>query len=189
MGDKLLRTRAAVNRAAGFADSAASSAESADTFHRGAQQQKREHATSETRGRHIMAFIVWNDRLSVHVASIDGEHKELISILNNLYDAIARGAGHGIVSETLARLNRYTEHHFRHEEALFAQTGYPGSASHVAQHADMVNWLAQWQRRCDSGDLSALSLEVITYLKDWLFDHILGSDHQYVRYLHAAGIE
>jgi hemerythrin len=136
-----------------------------------------------------MTFIVWNDRLSVEVATVDREHQELISILNDLYDAIAQGAGQRAVSQSLARLTAYTEHHFQHEEALFSRTSYPDVALHHAQHADMVSWLAEWQRRYDAGDFSGLSLEVVNYLKDWLFDHILGTDRQYTQYLHAAGIE
>ena len=136
-----------------------------------------------------MTFIVWNDRLSVEVASVDREHQELINILNELYDSIAKGAGQEAVSETLARLTAYTEHHFRHEEALFSRTSYPDVAVHRRQHADMVGWLAEWQRRYEGGDLSGLSLEVVNYLKNWLFDHILGTDRQYTEYLHAAGID
>ena len=135
-----------------------------------------------------MAFIVWNDRLSVEVATVDREHQELISILNDLYGAIAQGVGQAAVSQTLARLTAYTEQHFQHEEALFCRTTYPDVALHQAQHADMVCLLADWQRRFDAGDISGLSLEVVNYLKDWLFDHILGSDRQYTQYLHAAGI-
>ena len=135
-----------------------------------------------------MAFIVWNDRLSVNVATVDREHQELISILNDLYDSIAQGAGHAVVSQTLARLTAYTEHHFQHEEALFARTSYPDAALHHAQHDGMVSLLVDWQRRYDAGDVSGLSLEVVNYLKDWLFDHILGTDRQYTEYLHAAGI-
>lgn len=136
-----------------------------------------------------MTFIVWNDRLSVDVASVDREHKELIGILNDLYDAIARNCAQQAVREALQRLTAYTEYHFRHEEALFSRTAYPDIVLHKRQHADMVSWLAACQRRHDDDPLSTLSLEMVNYLKDWLFDHILGSDRQITQHLHAAGID
>jgi hemerythrin len=52
----------------------------------------------------------------------------------------------------------------------------------------MVAWLDDCHHRYDSGRLSGLPLEVVSYLKDWLFDHILGSDRKYIEHLHAAGI-
>ncbi len=135
-----------------------------------------------------MTFIVWNDRLSVGVASVDREHKEWISILNDLYDSIAQGSAQQAVSQSLQRLTAYTQYHFQHEEALFSRTSYPDVALHRRQHADMVGWLAECQRRYDDDSPSGLSLEMVSFLKDWLFDHILGSDQQYTDHLHAAGI-
>jgi hemerythrin len=135
-----------------------------------------------------MNFIVWNDRLSVDVACIDREHKELVSILNDLYQAIEGGSARETVIDVLGRLTCYTQNHFVHEERLFAQTTYPDVESHKRQHATMVAWLEDCRSRYDSGRLSGLSLEVVSYLKDWLFDHILGSDRKYIEHLHAAGI-
>jgi hemerythrin len=97
-----------------------------------------ESASARKRAAKAMGFIVWNDRLSVDVVTIDREHREWIGILNDLYDAVVRGAGHEAVSGTLARLTQYTEHHFQHEEALFCRTPYPDSKLHRRQHAEMI---------------------------------------------------
>jgi hemerythrin len=135
-----------------------------------------------------MPFIVWNDRLSVGVTAMDREHKELIAILNSLYDAIRAGAAHDSMSETLERLDEYTHFHFAHEEALFAQSAYPDAEKHCLEHANTLAWLAEVRRKYDNGTAAGLSLEVVNYLKDWLFDHILGSDQKYTPWLHAEGI-
>lgn len=135
-----------------------------------------------------MSFIVWNDRLSVGVATVDREHKELIAILSQLYDAIRSGAAREVLSDTLARLTHYTQYHFAREEALFAPTRYPDTEGHRLEHANMVAWLAEIRRKYDEGLTAGLSLDVVNYLKDWLFDHILGSDQEYVPHLRAVGI-
>ena len=135
-----------------------------------------------------MYFIAWNDRLSVDVPTIDNEHKELIGILNQLYDAIHKGAPHDTLSHTLERLTGYTQFHFTHEEALFTQSTYPDAKRHRLEHANAVAWLTEIQRKYDQGISAGLSLELVNFLKDWLFDHILGTDRQYVPHLHAAGI-
>lgn len=134
-----------------------------------------------------MPFIAWNDRLSVRVPSIDREHKELIAILNHLYDAIRANATRDSLSETLARLSEHTRYHFAHEEALFKNTPYPNAEEHCLEHDNMVAWLVEMERKYDEGITAGLSLEMVSYLKDWLFDHILASDHSYASHLQMTG--
>jgi hemerythrin len=43
-------------------------------------------------------------------------------------------------------------------------------------------------RKFDEGISTSISLQTVDYLKDWLFNHILGSDRLYASYLQAAGI-
>jgi hemerythrin len=40
-----------------------------------------------------MSLIQWNDRLSVHVAEIDGQHQKLVGMINDLNDAMRQGKG------------------------------------------------------------------------------------------------
>ena len=76
-----------------------------------------------------MPLMEWTDKLSVGVPSIDAQHKKLVSMANTLYDAMKAGHGKEILDETLAGLINYTVTHFKYEEKLFAQTGYPASRS------------------------------------------------------------
>lgn len=135
-----------------------------------------------------MAFMVWNDRLMTGIAAIDGDHRKLVDMVNELYEAIREGKGHDAVHRVLDRLVEYTRFHFGREEALFARTGYPGQQQHKAEHDGMVAWVAGVQAHCADGTAAGPSLEVMNYLKDWLFDHILGSDQQYVAHLRATGV-
>jgi hemerythrin len=57
------------------------------------------------------------------------------------------------------------------------------------EHVNAVEWVEEIRRKYDEGVSAGLSLEVVDFLKDWLFDHILGSDQKYTQYLHEAGIE
>ncbi|HEX4038421.1 MAG TPA: bacteriohemerythrin [Acidobacteriaceae bacterium] len=135
-----------------------------------------------------MSFIAWNDRLLVGVSVIDQDHKRLVRMLNELYDAIARGDGQAVVGDLLNRLELYTQDHFQREEALFTQSTYPHTAAHRRQHEWMRAKVAALQTSFREGTLGAPSLQLITILKDWLFDHILGIDQQIVPYLRAASL-
>ena len=135
-----------------------------------------------------MSFIAWNDRLSVGVEIIDSDHKKLVGMLNELYDAIADGTSKEILGDLLDRLVEYTSVHFAREESFFSRTGYPGAEAHKFEHANMIAWLVEMRTRLKSGSAMGPSLELVNYLKDWLFDHILGSDMEYGPHLNAMGI-
>jgi len=59
---------------------------------------------------------------------------------------------------------------------------------HQREHHELLVWSVKVQEQFRDGTLVAPSLEVMNYLKDWLFDHIMGSDQQYKAHLNAMGI-
>jgi hemerythrin len=135
-----------------------------------------------------MPFMVWNDQLSVGIESIDADHKKLVAIVNEFYDAICAGQSEVILSSLLDRLIDYTRQHFVHEEELFARTGYLDADEHKREHEAMAERLADLRHRILAGKVAAPSLEVMCELKDWLFEHVLASDQKYVPHLKAMDI-
>jgi hemerythrin len=135
-----------------------------------------------------MAFMVWNDRLMTGIAAIDGDHRKLVAMINELYEAILAGSSEEALHQILDRLVDYTCFHFSREEAFFTQVHYPEEQQHRAEHTRMVEWVKGIHAQVKEGTAIAPSLEVMNYLKDWLFDHILGSDQRYVACLRAAGV-
>ena len=66
-----------------------------------------------------MAFLDWDDSLSVNVTEIDDQHKKLIGTLNDLYDAMDDGKGNDVLGKILKELTDYTVYHFQTEENYF----------------------------------------------------------------------
>ncbi|MER2519543.1 MAG: bacteriohemerythrin [Bdellovibrionales bacterium] len=135
-----------------------------------------------------MPLIAWSDALSVGIEEIDIEHKKLVTIANNLYDAINANAEKEALGKTLAELIAYTRSHFAHEERLFAQTNYPESAAHKQEHEKLTNQVLDMQKKFANGATTSLSLEVMDILKNWLIYHIQGSDMKFAPHLKSQGI-
>jgi hemerythrin-like metal-binding protein len=133
-----------------------------------------------------MAFFNWSESLSVGVKASDDDHKKLVDMLNRLHEGMKSRQGKEVVGKVLDELVRYTKFHFAREEEFFAKTGYPAT-EHKRQHADLVKQAEELQSRYKSGE-SALSIETLDFLKDWLVIHIQGSDKKYMDHLNAAGI-
>ncbi len=135
-----------------------------------------------------MALMTWNDKMSVGVAMIDDEHKKLVAMLNELYDGVQSGHGKDALGKILDGLISYTAGHFKHEEKLFADTGYPAAAAHKKEHDDLTKQVLDVQAKYKSGATGTLSLEVMNFLKNWLVNHIQGTYKKYGPHLNAKGI-
>ena len=61
---------------------------------------------------------------------IDSEHRELIDRINKLVDSCENGKEKMTAVKTLDFLMDYTEFHFRDEEKLQAESGYPEIENH-----------------------------------------------------------
>jgi hemerythrin-like metal-binding protein len=134
-----------------------------------------------------MPLMAWNDKLSVGVKVLDDDHKKLLAIANELYDAIVDQRGKDVLGGILDRLVSYTQFHLAREEQFFAVTGYPDAVQHTKIHEALTKQALDIQERLNCGT-QPLTLEVMTFLKDWLFDHILGADAKYGPYLNSKGI-
>ncbi|MBI3644598.1 MAG: bacteriohemerythrin [Acidobacteriales bacterium] len=135
-----------------------------------------------------MPLMTWTDKLSVGIKAIDDDHKKLVSMVNELYGGIVAGHGKETLGKVLDELVNYTKFHFAREEGFFAKTGYPAAAAHKKEHDDLTKQVLDVQAKYKSGALATLSLEVMNFLKNWLVNHIQGSDQKYAPHLNAKGI-
>lgn len=129
-----------------------------------------------------MALIEWNDRLSVNIASIDGQHKVLVSLINELHDAMTTGKSKDVIASVLGRLIEYTKNHFRHEEQCMTKTCYAMLKDHKCQHDDLAKKVLQFETDFKAGKVG-LTMEVMTFLQQWLNNHIMKSDKAYSAHL------
>ena len=124
----------------------------------------------------------WKPQYSVNIGSIDGQHQNLFRIAEELYAAMSAGRGKAALSRILDRLVQYTVTHFAHEERLLPIHGYPDLAAHQAQHQALTKQVLTFQADFDAGR-TALTVQVLHFLKDWLQQHIATSDQKYAPYL------
>jgi hemerythrin-like metal-binding protein len=123
-----------------------------------------------------MTFFQWSDDLSVGVNMIDSQHKKLIALINKLSDS-AKGKGEIDPYEVFAELSDYVSTHFSDEEALMIDNNYAGYDSHVKEHNEFTQEMLRFRQLLDSGDI-LVNDQILTFLKGWLFNHIMKIDKQ-----------
>jgi len=134
-----------------------------------------------------MALIVWQKQLETGHGKIDEQHKSLVEIFNRLHGAMKQGRGKAELEGILVFLKDYTVSHFAMEEELMARHQYSGMAQHRQIHADLVRQVADLLDRFQNGT-GFLTLEVMSFLEDWLVNHIQGEDFRFALELKAKGV-
>lgn len=134
-----------------------------------------------------MAFFVWDDKYSVGVREIDGQHKVLVDMLNQLYDAMQSEKSSDILGGIILKLVNYTKTHFATEERYFERFGYPDTLSHKKEHEKFTQKVLAFKSDFDSGRVS-LSVSITSFLKDWLASHIQSIDKKYGPFFNSRGL-
>ncbi len=126
--------------------------------------------------------MVWENGMSVGVASIDEDHRRLLEILNSLLVAFNKSEARDVVESTIKDLVGYSIRHFDTEERLFEAEGYPRSDEHKRMHGFFVDRVSQLGESYDLGNTD-LGAEMIEFLQNWLVEHIMGADLEFGEFL------
>jgi hemerythrin len=131
----------------------------------------------------MIPYVTWNDYYSVGDPLLDAQHKQIIGIINELYDAMQKGKDRVALKPIADRLLQYTLAHFTHEEQVMQEHEYPDRVQHTALH-DKIR-----QRTRDLQEHAHLVTghDMLRFLKEWWVGHIQGLDKKYTPYLELAG--
>lgn len=132
--------------------------------------------------------IEWEDSFATGVSLFDQQHKKLFDMVNELHDAMQQKRSKDAIGRILNGLAEYTVNHFADEERSFSQTGYAEEAQHKQLHKKLVDQVVELLGKFNNGE-ALMTQEVITFLKDWLINHIQGVDKRYGPHLNKNGIK
>lgn len=135
-----------------------------------------------------MALLEWKDSFSVTVPKYDNQHKKLITLINELHGAMSTGQGNAVLGKIFTELLNYTKTHFADEEAEFKKHSYPEYATHKLEHDKLTNEVVKLYNDFNSGR-GSLSIETMNFLRNWLQNHIVGTDKKYAAYLTLKGVK
>ena len=136
-----------------------------------------------------MALLAWSElKYGVKIEAIDEQHQKLISILNELHEATNVGHGKDVIQKIISELEAYTKYHFGLEEKLMQANHYPGFVEHKKKHDFFTNHVAELHASYDT-DEKGLTVETLTFLRDWIDEHITGTDKEYSKHLNSKGVK
>jgi len=77
-------------------------------------------------------------------------------------------------------LEQYTEVHFKTEEALIAEAGYPALKEHIVLHKELTEKIREISINANRNENSDKLLE---FLKQWWLGHINKEDRKYAPFV------
>jgi hemerythrin len=128
-----------------------------------------------------MPLIEWNNTFSVGIQKIDEQHKKFFSLINVLYDAIMQGKGEVVVGPVLKELQQYVIFHFKSEESWMEMYNYPDTNKHILEHEGAIQKVNKHVLEYKLGQ-QTVDIELLKFLSDWLQNHILQVDRNYIPY-------
>jgi hemerythrin-like metal-binding protein len=135
-----------------------------------------------------METIQWSEKFSVGVEKLDQQHRQIVGMLNRLVSTPeANDTLSETISDILTAMTRYSLEHFKTEESLLKEHGYPGLEEHRQEH------IAYRKKAIDFSTATSLGVEsvpqiLVAYLLDWWTHHILDEDMKYKPFFAKKGV-
>jgi len=125
-----------------------------------------------------MPLFIWKRSYEIGIVEVDRQHRQLVGLINELYEAMKVGHGYELVSRLIDQLLAYAAEHLDDEEGFMRASSYPYLEAHVREHAEFRDRLAEMERgRCEGVMLPCT--EMLDFLCGWLRVHILESDKDF----------
>lgn len=133
------------------------------------------------------APIEWSDALSTGVEEIDSQHRILVAILNEANAKLCDSHSGRMFDQITKDLLGYAIYHFDTEEGLMKQYGYvePDAERHRQAHRAFSAKVVKVRRDMQDWHDDTCA-ELLTFLNDWLVEHIRNTDRQLAEFILRA---
>jgi methyl-accepting chemotaxis protein/hemerythrin len=126
-------------------------------------------------------------RWTVKVNQFDNDHIRIFDYINEIHGKIKEGATSTSLVETVEALAVFTTEHFAREEEVFIKTKYVDYDSHKEIHTKLLATVGDIVSKLKANEEVNL-IEVMVFLKTWLYEHIFGIDKKYSSHLNSNGV-
>jgi hemerythrin-like metal-binding protein len=130
----------------------------------------------------------WNDNLCVGVAEIDEQHRILVNTLNEAHAKLCDDSSPEQFEQITRDLLSYALYHFETEEEIMKRLGYAEEKTdechrHLQEHRNFSATVVNARENLKSGK-PVDRRQLLSFLNDWLVNHILKTDKLLARFVH-----
>ncbi len=92
------------------------------------------------------------------------------------------------VSDVLKGMTRFAQEHFKSEEKLMIEYGYPQLEQHRSQHQEFKGKVTELSKATTYG-IDVVPQVLLEFLEQWLTQHILHEDMEYKLFFEKRGVK
>lgn len=131
----------------------------------------------------------WRKIYETGIPKIDEQHQGLFDTLKKLYETPMHEKGL-VLKSSMEELMNYATEHFETEEEYWKEINFPNDMikQHKREHDLYIKEISLILRN-NFQDGIFLSMNALDFLKDWIIDHVLGEDQEYVKWARENEVE
>jgi hemerythrin-like metal-binding protein len=115
--------------------------------------------------------------MATGVESVDAQHRQLLTMINDLVGALERGDGADATRKALGALQGYTKTHFSHEEGCMVKIACPVAALNAQAHQVFLKSVDDFAKEfATTGPTRAMAFKLQGTMASWLVTHIINTD-------------
>lgn len=135
-------------------------------------------------------LIVWNERLVTGIDKIDEQHQILVNLFNEANTKLTVNNNTEFLEQITRDMLSYALYHFENEEELMQKYSYfkdtiEDMNTHIRQHRSFSAKVVAVRNDIKAGILISRE-DLLSFLNNWLIDHILNTDKQLAAFLLAS---
>lgn len=122
-----------------------------------------------------MSLIEWKDQYALGVPEVDHEHRELIALINDLYQSMLATTSDVDVDDFLGELYARISAHFALEEKIMRDNNYDEYADHKEDHERLLDGIRDLMDDYEDG----VQVDIEKFgkrLDDWFSEHFRTRD-------------
>ncbi|MDR2177102.1 MAG: bacteriohemerythrin [Treponema sp.] len=129
-------------------------------------------------------IIEWQRTYSTGISFFDEQHKEFISLINELHTARQMGwkQSQTAFMQVIRYAMRYFQTDLKNEEQIMERVGYPEYKAHKREHAVFLKRILDQAMAFKEGRKTD-SKEFVLFLRDWILSHVCIRDRKLGLYL------
>lgn len=133
----------------------------------------------------------WKEAYSCNINEVDMQHKKLFEIANRVYELATYESHYDNYDEIMTlldELKEYTSYHFNCEEELMLKNSYPNYQEHRNEHILFVAKINNVLKKDIDSSQNQIIIDLVSFVVDWISNHILKTDLKYKDFLNDAGV-
>ena len=120
----------------------------------------------------------WNDSYSLGIELIDKQHAGFFGLFDKIKTLRREDGTFDDLKDSIADLEKYTNAHFRTEEALLIKSNFAETESHILQHQLFKKKIEEF-KIAEAYKNTELIDQIIVFMRKWFLMHIAEIDRKY----------